>query len=61
MIHLILPSVKVKYADYAVSFEDGREIITESFSGAFSSGEPNQFTLNVLEKHGIIPIEEVDQ
>lgn len=48
-------------SDYAALYEDGREIISESFSGAFSSGEPNQFALNVLEKLGIIPLEEVDQ
>ena len=56
-----LIEVSKKLSDYAASFEDGREIISESFSGAFSSGEPNQFALNVLEKLGIIPIEEVDQ
>lgn len=41
-------------SEYAAFYSDGTEIISEVFSGAYSSGEKNKFALQVLESFGII-------
>lgn len=43
-----------KLSEYAAFYSDGREIISEAFSGAYSSGEKNKFALQVIESFGII-------
>jgi len=46
--------VKARLSDYAAFKVSGTEIISESFSGAFASGEPHEFSLQILEALGII-------
>lgn len=41
-------------SEYAAFYSDGTEIISEVFSGAYSSGEKNKFALQVIESFGII-------
>ncbi len=41
-------------SEYAAFYSDGTEIISEAFSGAYSSGEKNKFALQVIESFGII-------
>lgn len=47
-----LEIVNEKLSEYA--FEVDKEIISESFSGAYSSGEKNEFALKILVPFGII-------
>ena len=45
---------KERLSDYAAFRSDGTEIISEAFSGAYSSGEKNKFALQILGSFGII-------
>ena len=47
-----LDIVKKELSGYAAAVD--REIVSESFSGAYSSGEKNKFALQVIESFGII-------
>ncbi len=51
---ITLHTVKKELSEYAASYEDGTEIVSEAFSGIYSSAEPNEFALQIIESFGII-------
>lgn len=51
---ITLHTVKKELSEYAASYEDGTEIVSEAFSGVYSSTEPNEFALQIIESLGII-------
>lgn len=50
----VIHTVRKELSEYAAFYSDGTEIISESFSGAYSSGEKDKFALKVIESFGII-------